>query len=440
MATTMSFTNALWQTRNTLTKLAITYHTYYDIAIHLSEILFYCKNLQTLVLDSDDRFDWFIGYKEYPGAPHNSLVDVEITAPYTMGRGIKPLLLNCPKIRRLCLNECASDVVSTVNELYNENLEIFAFNPDVEVTSLEEIDRGFYGGPPGLREIYYHNGGYGPPTESFLQLLRKNQTSLQRVDANMSFTKEQAEEEIYPGFTRTHEQWYFDRLQHLTFRPGSNDMTETRFLRSIESCTASSLIYFAAVDTPNISLVINTLIKLPPIGEMKLSHMEYNDGSNNGRSSAMIRLLKSYAALPPLKQKFHTIWFDYCDFITDDVIDNLTQIATLKTVNFSGTCTIPSKESFRYFLQKMSHRLVEANLTDIDHVDDDVLNLLCEMECLGTVKLEKITEITEEGIKYMVDNTKALRNLNIENCITLSDDTVSYINKKISRVQIVNKR
>ena len=438
MITTMPFTNALWQTRNTLTRLTLTYNTYYEIQIHLSEILFYCKNLEALVLNSDDRFDWFIGYKEYPGGPHNALMDVEIIAPCTMGRGLKPLLQNCPKIRRLCLKECASDVVITVNELYNENLEIFAFNPGVEVTSLEEIDCEFYDGPPGLREIYYHNGGYGPPADSFLQLLQKNQASLQRVYANMSLTKKQVEE-FYPGYTPTYEQWYFERLEHLAFRPGTHDMTETRFLRSIESCTVSPLIHFAAVDTPNISMIINTLMKLPPLEDLKLSHMEYNDGYNNQRSSAMIQLFKSYAALPPLKQTFNTIWFEYCDFITEGVLDSLTQITTLKTVNFSGACSVPSRESFRHFLQKVGHRLVEATLVDIDHVGDDVLSIICEMELLETVKLDKITEITEEGIKHLVDNTKALRHLIIENCITLSDDTVSYITKKINHVQIVNK-
>ena len=108
----------------------------------------------------------------------------------------------------------------------------------------------------------------------------------------------------------------------------------------------------------------------------------------------------------------------------------LPKITTFKTVNFSGTCTVPSLETHQQFLQKLNHQLVEIILENIYYVDDDVLNLLCEMEYLETIKLESIRESTEEGIKYLANNAKVLRHLNIENCIILSDDTVSYITTK----------
>ena len=109
-----------------------------------------------------------------------------------------------------------------VDELYNESLEIFSYNnSDFEVPSLAEKDAEFYDESPGLREIYSPNGGYGIPADSFIQLFRKNQKSLQTVYANMSITKEQfGRGKPYPDFTPNSEQWYFERLQHLVYWPG----------------------------------------------------------------------------------------------------------------------------------------------------------------------------------------------------------------------------
>ena len=56
-----------------------------------------------------------------------------------------------------------------VNELYNENLDIFVFNPYVKVTSLEDIDCQFYDGLPGLRKIYNYDGGHDTSAGSFLK-------------------------------------------------------------------------------------------------------------------------------------------------------------------------------------------------------------------------------------------------------------------------------
>ncbi|KAG2209686.1 hypothetical protein INT45_002991 [Circinella minor] len=440
MNTLKSFTNALWQMRNTLTKLDITSTDYKDSKIRISDLLFYCKNLQTLVMNIDCPLDAFIGEMENLAGPYNTLIDVELTTSCTTGQVLKPLLQYCPKIRRLCLKGCTPDVVDIVDELYNDNLEIFAYNPSFEVTSLEEKDDEFYDGPPGLREIYTSNGGYGPQTDSFLRLLRKNQKSLQTVYANTHMTEEQEDRgEPYPNFIPVYEEWYFERLQHLTYWPDVYNVTESMFLQSIKLCTSTSLLLFSAVCTPNIPMIADRLMKLPPVENIELTLIKYDDGNEYLRSSAMIQLFNYYAAFSPLDQTFSKIWFEYCDFITDDVLDSLTHIKTIKRVYFSGTCTVPSHKHFLAFLRKMSHQLTEVMFVDIDHIGDDVLNLLCKMEHLETITLELITEITEEGIKHLADNTRRLCSLKIDNCIELSYDTVSYINKKIKSVVYITE-
>ncbi|KAI7847050.1 hypothetical protein BDC45DRAFT_576259 [Circinella umbellata] len=440
MNTLMPFTDALWQMRNTLTKLDITSTDYQDSKIRISDLLFYCKNLQTLVMNVDCPLDGFIGEMENLAGPYNTLVDVELTTSHTAGQALKPLLQYCPKIRRLCLNGCISDVVDLVDELYNDNLEIFAYNPSFEITSLEEKDKEFYDGPPGLREIYTPNGGDGPQADGFLSLLRKNQKSLQTVYANLEMPeKQEAQGEPYPNFIPVDEQWYFERLQHLTYWCGGYDVVESMLLQSLKLCTTTPLRLFSAVSSPHIPMIADALVKLPPVENIELCHTKYDDGNKGRQSSAIVQLFNYYAAFSPLDQTFSKIWFEYCDFITDDVLDSLTQIKTIQRVYFSGTCTVPSHESLLVFLQKMSHQLTDVMFVDINHIGDDALNLLCKMEHLEKLSLEQIPEITEEGIKHLADNARALCSLTINNCTELSDDTVLYINKKIKKFEYITE-
>ncbi|KAG2210730.1 hypothetical protein INT45_000349, partial [Circinella minor] len=438
MNTLETFTNALWQMRNTLTRLDITSTDYKDNKIRISDLLFYCKNLQTLVMNVDCPLDAFIGEMENLAGPYNTLINVELSTSCTTGQVLKPLLQYCPKIRRLCLKGCTPDVVDIVDELYNDNLEIFAYNPNIEVTSLEEKDKEFYDGPPGLREIYASNGGYGPQTDSFLRLLRKNQKSLQTVYANTYMTEEQeARGEPYPNFIPVYEEWYFERLQHLTYWPDVYNVTEAMFLKSIKLCAATSLEMFSVVCTPNIPMIVDTLMNAPPMDELNFSRIEYDDGNKYRRASAIVQLFKYYSELSSLDKTLRNIMFYYCDFITDDVLDILSQIKTIVYVRFTGTCTIPSHESLLVFLEKMGHQLTRVLFEDIDHIGDDVLDLLCKMEYLENITLEKITEITEEGIINLAENARALCSLKIDDCIEISDETVSYINKRIKEVNYV---
>ena len=94
----MPFTNALWQARNTLTKLNFTYNSDYHTKICISDVLFYSKNLQTLILDVNFPLDVTIGEMKRLEVSYNTLVNVELTMAPTAGPSLKPLLQYCPKI------------------------------------------------------------------------------------------------------------------------------------------------------------------------------------------------------------------------------------------------------------------------------------------------------------------------------------------------------
>ena len=163
------------------------------------------------------------------------------------------------------------------------------------------------------------------------------------------------------------------------------------FLKYIELCTATSLTKFTAVHTRNVPIIVDTLIKLPPVKWIELLFMEYDDGVNYRRSSALVKLFESYAALLLLNQKLRSVWFHYCDFITDDVLEALTQIETIQAVGVSGTNSLPSEKSFRHFLRKTRHHLIKIFLKDIDYVNDDILDMFCPMENLEIIMLGENT-------------------------------------------------
>ena len=67
---------------------------------------------------------------------------------------------------------------------------------------------------------------------------------------------------------------------------------------------------------------------------------------------------------------------------------------------------------------------------DISHVDDNLLQMLCEMKKLQLIKLQENKKITDGGIKYLVDNAFVKT---LVHCITLSYLTMSHINKRIKK-------
>ena len=276
---------ALWRTSDTLTKL---YLTHFDncCKIYISDILTYSTNLQTLLMNALCPLDEIIGEVKCLKKSYNTLVDVELTTSLTTGPSLRPLLQCCPKIRRLCLGNCTSDVMD-VDELYNDNLEIFGYNSGYGIPSLAEKDAEFYDGPPGLREIYATDTP-DVPDNGLMRLLKKNQKSLQTVHASMSTTKEQPERgEPYTDFKPTYEKCYFERLQNFSYRCSHYSLIETVLLKSIE-LFAPSLKNFAAANSPNVLLMVDTLIKLPSLEEISLSSIRYLGDRSYLLSSALV--------------------------------------------------------------------------------------------------------------------------------------------------------
>ncbi|KAI9250430.1 hypothetical protein BDA99DRAFT_575361 [Phascolomyces articulosus] len=438
----MSFTNALWQTRYTLTKLDLNFGFYDGFNISITDILFYSPYLKTLVMGMPDHpLKKYMGNMEYLGRSHVALEDVQIKAKSIPGPILKPLLQYCPGIRRLCLQGCRHNVIDVVDEICNEKLQIFAYNTySNDLPTLEEMDWEYYDGPSGLRYIIaLSNDDYGVPANGILRLLYKNQKSLQTVCASLAKTELQGVNHYSNYFCSTYKQWYFERLRQLTYRYDGQVATESMILESITSGKSTSLQLFSARETPNIPMIVNTLICLPPVEQLELLYIQYDDdGANEQRSAALVRLFQYYAALPPEEQNLHKVQFDHCSFITDQVLFALAQIQSLRTIDFAGSCTISSPKILKEFLDKVSDHLVKVIFSGIDIINDDILDALGSMEHLGNLELSDNDQITEKGAIRFVDRCKTLHTLVLDYCTKVHQDTYAsrYIKSKIINTEI----
>ncbi|KAI9246689.1 hypothetical protein BDA99DRAFT_565401 [Phascolomyces articulosus] len=441
----MSFTNALWRTRYTLTKLDLSFAFYDGSNISIAGLLIYSPHLKTLALGMHGHsLKKYMGNVEYLGRSHVALEDVQIQAKSISGPILKPLLQYRPGIRRLYLQGCRYYVVDVVDKICNEKLQIFAYNPySNDVLTLEEMDREYYDGPPGLRHIIaLSNDDYRVPANGILRLLYKNQKSLQTVCASLTKTELQGEQGVnhYSNyFCSTYKQWYFERLRQLTYWYDGQVATESMILESITSSKSTPLQLFSVKETPNIPMIANTLICLPPVEQLELLYIQYDDdGANEQQSAALVRLFQYYAALRPEEQNLHKVQFDHCSFITDQVLFALAQIQSLRTIDFAGSCTISSPKILKEFLGKVSDHLVEVIFSDIDIINDDILDALGSMEHLGNLELYDNDQITEKGAIRFVDRCKPLHTLVLFYCIKVHQGTFAYgyIKSKIKNAEI----
>ena len=424
----MSLTSALWQMRTTLTRLQFTFYCH-RIPITLTDLLFYCTNLQSLVFEAWDPLDKLVGDVELLGGPHQSLIDLETTITTTTSESLEPLLKRLPKLRRLSVSYSTPDVLDLVYRMC-PHLEIFGYNPSFGILDLDDLEGESNG--PGLRAVYTRNGGFGVPKDKFLPFLRKNMHTLQTIYANLSLTEDQVKnDEPYHDPFPDYRDLKLERAESLTFWPDKSGIIQTLILHAIESC--KSLTHIAAVATPNLLSLVDTLIMMPPLEEMELSHITADDGG-----SSLVRLFKMYASLPESKQKFRRFWFRYCNSITDEVLDAVADGKALKEVTLTKLGNVTQEGAQNFFKKLRDSNVFEVKLVDMDGVNDGVIEMLSGMRCLTTIILEETTGITDDGIRRMVDDAKNLRSLTLNKCKSFSKETVSYVQRKIRYVEIID--
>ena len=442
----MVLLNALRQLKPTLTALDIRFICT-NVKVTIADLLFCCPGLRKLVFYSLGSFDSVLGNMEILGESRHKLVDVDFETRL-FDESLVKFLKSFPNIRKLSLKRgCVPENLDEVVE-YCPNLEIFGYyfsygETDFREQSNHQEPYYYNSSSGGITEIFTRENGYGVPAANFIRLVRKNANSLRRLHANMSMTAEQrlAGEPFAPQYP-DYPNWQYTQLEHLTYYSDIYKATETVFRQALEFCT--SLKELNLVDVSDLHKFVDTLITLPQLEAFSLSNIMDADGGDQ----ALIKLFRAYAdsdymlpvtatsssSLPAFQQrkKFNKFTCNYCsDIITDDVLDTLSGLETIKILEFSGTWTIPSGSSLQNCLNKMRNQLVEITLRNIDHVDDNTLEILSKMDQLETVYMRDLENITPSGVTTLVDNAKSLRNISVLRCPQISKMPLTYIKAKV---------
>ncbi|KAI8137596.1 hypothetical protein BJV82DRAFT_718013 [Fennellomyces sp. T-0311] len=418
----MSLTSVFWQMRYTLDELHLDF-AWSAVPISLVDILFYCTCLETLLFStSSASLTAILGELDFLD-PHGALIDMELRTKSMTGEELEPLLEKCQKLRRLTLNGATPTVLDAVNRSC-PNLEIFGFNPSFDLPELYELKPK---AESGLRAIYTANGGFGVPPGKFLPLIRKNMKTLETVYANLSQTETHTgDEESFDHLNTFYKDLKLENLEFLTYWTDTAGDIQPLVLRSISSCT--NLTRLSAVDTPNIPALVETLLNLPPLETLELSHISATEGDES-----LVRLFKKYVTLP--NQKFRAFWFRYCHAITDSVLDAVAELKTLEEVTLTKLPNVSAK-GIEEFLKKLGNKVTEVKLIEMQCATDAHIDALCNLEGLKNVHLEYLTNVTDEGIRKLIDTVKSLRSLTLTECKSISKDTVLYAKRKIKKVEI----
>ncbi|KAG2221550.1 hypothetical protein INT45_004544 [Circinella minor] len=294
------------------------------------------------------------------------------------------------------------------------------------------------------RYIYYNTSGV--PSNQLMQLLQKHQKSLERIYVNMAITNEQqVNGEPHPFIPYIDvDVLIFDRLEHLSYVADIYGVMEKLFLSSIES-SHSSLKTFEAIDSFNIPAIVDTLIKIPPVQKLKFlfcdpkakyNTFQYYFGDEDQQQQqddvtaeqSMVQLFKSYASFcnnPHLSlsigcdnstRVLETVSFKRCKFITDNVLDALAEIKTLKVLKFEEIDTDDkiTSQGFKSFLIKLGQntKIAQLQLDQMNNVfkkyhGDDILRLIGKnMAYLEMLNLENLYHITYKGFEDMLNAIK----------------------------------
>ncbi|KAI9259630.1 hypothetical protein BDA99DRAFT_513757 [Phascolomyces articulosus] len=464
----MTLTNAFWTMRHTLTTFKMRI-TNCDTPLKIADILFYCPNLSTLALDTQDELNEVLGDLTILGEPHHSIVDLTIDTARTTGDALRPVLKLCPFVKRLRL-EYARDC--TFSAVCDEcpNLEVFGFNTQYELPdSADILDRTYDNKYPilpstntdhshnqsdimnskkhqegRLRAFYSKNGGRGISGNEFMRLLQKNQKTVELLYVNLSKTDEQEDNDephsnFHPDYAvKAANVIKLDRLSSLTYWPDIYGVFEPLFLRTIDRSSIKHINPICAFDIPSIT---RTLMELPPLESLELTNIEIDNDNEDAKETAvqcLVQLFKYYAASSDPKKKLKMVAFEDTHFVSDDVLDALANIETLNELKFHGTNNFTSQELKKFFsklkAQNTGAQITKLKLSDLDDLidsDSTLLDLVSTMDGLETLYLNALPKITDVGIKALVDNVKGLHSLIVKGCIRVtSEETVSYVKSR----------
>ncbi|KAI9255068.1 hypothetical protein BDA99DRAFT_152122 [Phascolomyces articulosus] len=335
------------------------------------------------------------------------------------------------------------------------NLELFSFNDKIdgpplpmlqdysEKTMKDDLKSKKGMKKQGLRVLYTSYGESPVLSEYFIPLLYKHQETLENVRGCLSSLSESQVQGFYEKYSR----FKLENLKHLAtwLEPGIQDFmlhTAIRGTNKISSITA--------VGGHDLELFLTTLMDRASLDGLNLSHMYW---SGVDTTLLLIQVFNKYAKLSSSSNKGATdtttpgsaatslkwIKLRYCNpMVTDKVLMSLTGIKTLHDIHLGGLTSI-STWGMVQMIQKLDSQITHVFLHDMFLVTDSIIVALGNLDNLPLVKLELLEQVTNLGIRALVDKKmmtiQKLVTLEVTECKLITQDCIRYAMEKVKTVR-----
>ncbi|KAI8145608.1 hypothetical protein BJV82DRAFT_666850 [Fennellomyces sp. T-0311] len=120
--------------------------------------------------------------------------------------------------------------------------------------------------------------------------------------------------------------------------------------------------------------------------------------------------------------------------ITDTVLASLANIKTLRTVTFRSLKNVTG-EGIDEFFRKADKGLTSVTLAELSVVKDNHMALLGELKCLKQIELGKLSSVTDQGIRNILDGEcRSLEKLTVSGCCSITEECIQFAKQKVKTV------
>ncbi|KAI7855809.1 hypothetical protein BDC45DRAFT_504788 [Circinella umbellata] len=477
-------TTSLRKIENTLTSFTIDVGNTKNPVL-IAEILASCSNLSNLIYSTttslstqqtgNENSD---SHSKKLNQQHYSLQNLQIRAPSITGSDIDSILKYCLALRRLVMNECDPSVLNTIVGHATPNLEILGYersDDSFPVPPLpakknqhqkETISHNHRRRSQqhhhnkktkkqkmvgNLRILHIANNSNKPiPARNIIPLLYKNRKSLNYIMACISSITETELEQFhakYPDFQ-------LHNVTRLVFWPYKG--IQEFLLHAVYNSTKLSFLH--AVNAQDINVVITALLEMPPLKRLSIKNPKCSSTRTTEVQSAPSELylnilFKKYARLSLSSPKattassssrsFKSLVLRGCNCVTDRELATLSNIKTLKRITFQELINVSTHGLMTLFIH-LNNQLTSIRLAEMRSVTDDILSLFGDMDNLTCIKLENLQQVTDQGIKILVNKKKAnkssprLIEFSLYNCPSITSGCMFYVKQNIPIAAIIS--
>ncbi|KAI9268912.1 hypothetical protein BDA99DRAFT_502968 [Phascolomyces articulosus] len=439
----------LYGLQDTLTHLNVKVVSKENPSFTIATILTACSHLPHLTFHSTTESGLSTHIGDFNAVlEHNCLVNLEICSTQISYQEMNPILVKCPQLQCVYLysGRDISIVELLVQGISSNRLEIT--NTSKYTMTMEyllqkknktkDVMCNNDHQERGLRHLYVVAD---TKTQiSFLDFcdligfMQTNKTTLETIAIEIPDTPE-TKKILQLLFSLRpfpiHDDNKFRKIKNLTYdHEECRKLIESFMLHRIRDSTTLKSLTVGKIG--DLSKLVDTLVNISPLEQLEIRGKPEGCTSNTMDHSALIRLLKNYAAFSSSSSlKTFTLQRHYQG--TDQMLHTLAQIKTLNRVSFQELPHLSTKGITNFFA-KIGNQLTYVHLLNMHCVDDLVLAVLgVRGNNLTTVDLQHLDNITDQGIRtFMSVVTSKLTVLRIQDCSKITNEDCMCDRKKLN--------